>query len=151
MTLPAVQVQRGVARPGLMVMRIVVRLRRLGGGLVSDPLPRRLAWRRERVRRGSGIVVLLLVDRDVEMLHSRVQRVSPHSYRHRFTGVDQTARLALLLVLYCHHVYLLFLLIFVIIIWGKKESKWSLNIPFKTHLFRSLNPKSSGSLSCSWR
>lgn len=124
MTPPAVQVQRGVARPGLMVMQMVVRLRRLGGGLVSEPLPRRLAWRRERVRRGSGIVVLLLVDRDVKMLHSGVQRVSPHSYSHRFTGVDQTTRLALLLVLDCHHVYLLFLLIFVIIIiWGKKRKQ----------------------------
>lgn len=110
-----------------MVMRILVGLRRLRGSLVSDPLPWRLARRRERVRRRRGIVVLLLVDRDVETLHSGVQRVSPHRYGHRFASVDQTVRLALLLVLYCHHIYLLFLLIFVLIIWGekKKKSKWS--------------------------
>lgn len=112
-------------------MRILVRLRRLCGRLVSDPLPWRLARQREHVRRRRGIVVLLLVDGDVETLHSGVQRVSPHSYGHRFAGVDQTARLALLLlVLYCHHIYLLFLLIFVLIIWeggmgGTQKSKWS--------------------------
>lgn len=88
----------------------------LGGGLLPDPLPRRLGRRRERVRGGRSIVVLLLVDGDVETLHAGVEGVGPHRYGHRFTSVDQPTRFALLLVLHRHHVNLLLVLIFVILI-----------------------------------
>ncbi len=104
-----------MAGPGLVVvvMRVLVRL---GGGLLPDPLPRRLSRRGQRVRGGCSIVVLLLVDGDVETLHAGVEGVRPHRYGHRFAGVDQSTRFPLLLVLHRHHVDLLFIIIFVIFI-----------------------------------
>lgn len=76
MRLPAVQVQRGVARPRL--VRILVWLGGLVGGLLSDPLPGRLSRPGEGIWRGCSIVVLLLVDGDVEMLHAEAERVGLH-------------------------------------------------------------------------
>lgn len=105
-----------MAGPGLVVMRVLVRLGGLGGRLLPDSLPGGLSRRRERVRRGCSIVVLLLVDGDVETLHAQVEGVGPHRYGHWFASVDQSTRFALLLVLHGHHIDLLFILIFVIFI-----------------------------------
>lgn len=116
MRLSTVQVQGGVARPGLVVMRVLVRLGRLSGGLLPNPLPRRLSWLGESVRGRCSVVVLLLVDGDVETLHAGVQGVGSHSYGHRFTRVDQSTRFALLLVLHSHHINLLFIIVFIIFV-----------------------------------
>lgn len=97
-------------------MRVLVQLGGLGEGLLPDPLARRLNRRGERVRGGRSVVVLLLVDGDVEPLHAGVKGVGPHRYGHRLTGVDQSSRFALLLVLHRHHIDLLLVIIFVIII-----------------------------------
>lgn len=96
-------------------MRVLVQLGGLGEGLLPDPLARRLNRRGECVRGGRGVVVLLLVDGNVEPLHAGVEGVGPHRYGHRLTGVDQS-RFALLLVLHRHHVDLLFVVIFVVVI-----------------------------------
>lgn len=114
MRLSTVQVQGGVAVPRLVVMRVLVRMMgRVSGGLLPNPLPGRLSWLGESVRGRCSVVVLLLVDGDVETLHAGVEGVGSHSYGHRFTGVDQSTRFALLLVLHSHHIDLLFIIIFV--------------------------------------
>lgn len=97
-------------------MRVLVQLGGLGEGLLPDPLARRLNRRGECVWGGRGVVVLLLVDGNVEPLHAGVEGVGPHRYGHRLTGVDKSSRFALLLVLHRHHVDLLFVVIFVVVI-----------------------------------
>lgn len=96
----------------------MVRLGGLGGGLLPNPLARRLGLRGESVRGGGSVVVLLLVDGDVETLHAGVEGIGPNRDGHRFTGVDQSTRftLLLLLVLHCHHIDLLLIIIFVVLI-----------------------------------
>lgn len=105
-----------MAEPGLVVTRVLVRLRCLGGSLLPNPLPRWFSWRWESVRGGGSVVVLLLVDGDVETLHAGVVGVGSHSYGHGFAVIDQSTRFTLLLVLHCHHIDLLFIIIFVIFI-----------------------------------
>lgn len=114
-----------MAGPGLLVvMRVLVRLARLGGGLLPNPLPRWLRWRRESVRGWGSVVVLLLVDGDVETLHAGVEGVGPHCDGHGFAGVDQSTRFTLLLlVLHCHHINLLLILVLVIFIICKGQKK----------------------------
>lgn len=100
-----------------MVVRVLVRLARLGGRLLPNPLARRLGLRGESVRGGGSVVVLLLVDGDVETLHAGVEGVGPNRDGHRFTGVDQSTRFTLLLlVLHRHHIDLLLIIIFVVFI-----------------------------------
>lgn len=117
MRLSAVQVQRRVAGPGLVVERVLGRLGRRSVDLLSDLLPGGLGSRGESVRGGRGVVVLLLMDGDVETLGAGVVGVCSHRYGHRFAGGDQSTGftllllLLLLLVVHRHHVNLLFILI----------------------------------------
>lgn len=113
--LSAVRVRRDVAGPRLVVKR-VLRLGRETWDFVSNLLPRRLGSGGEHVRRGGGVVVLLLMDGDVETLRAGVVGICSHRYGHRFAGGDQSTGFTLLLLLGVHRHHVNLLLVFILFV-----------------------------------